>query len=168
MIWWRLVGMAPLLLVLICYWYDLVHRVAVWDYFWVCPVTAIFIGCAVLSGRRFFISAAMPWALAGPVAVVISQPLYVLMPWHLHHVASAVALVMALVYWRQTWSKLGFLFGICMLYAYGLLTAYGSNGLINLPTDWWPPSIFTLALGVVFLIVALLILFRATKREQIH
>src|SRR5579863_7055759 len=86
-----------------------------------CPLVAVLSGIILLSRSRFFISAAIFWLAEGPLVAILFVPGSTLQLWHVHHIASFIALVVILLHCEEIFDVEGFVFGMISFASYMLI-----------------------------------------------
>lgn len=154
---WYLVGLLPLAFGILSYIIAIIDHSSFWQFFWVCPVTAIATGLIVLSRNRFAISAIIVWISNGPLLVILFETNKIFAVKQFHHIFSVLILFIILYHWKKTWNAEGFLFGSYSFYAYVTITSNLSGGAINLLGQIWGLNKLTLYLGIFFVVLSVAI-----------
>jgi cellobiose-specific phosphotransferase system component IIC len=159
---WYLVGLLPLVFVIVSYVMAVANYIAqpfnLWGLLSACPVTAVLLGLALLSRKRFAISAVTPW-LHAPLSFVLMDPLLNLQPEHFHHIVSVAVLFVILYHWKEIWNTKGFLFGITSVLAFVIITSNLSVGVVNSSPPGLQGGPPPMVLGMVFAILSVMIFF---------
>jgi len=155
---WKLIGAGSIIVGLICYVFDIIHKVDLWQFLWICPVVAIFTGIALLKNNKFIISASIVWILLGPLIALIFSPSMNWELWHFHHIFSVFVLFFILFNLKKVWNPKGFAFGLTSFYSYAMITSYLSKGKINIICAFLGANLIILYLGIFFLILSLILI----------
>jgi len=133
---WNLFGWVLLFAVLLRYLTTFnTAKDNIWDALWVCPITAISAGIALLFKDKFFISATTVWIIVGPLSTVLVSPEICFSLIGFHHFVSVFALILVFFHWKEIWNPKGLIFGITSFYAYMIITSNLSGGEVNLLND---------------------------------
>ena len=154
---WHLIGLFSILFGIICYLYKIASGFQFWEFFWVCPMTAIISGIFILLRNRFGMSASIVWISIGPLLAVIFEPSLCFQLWYSHHLVSLIALIFILCHLKEIWDAKGFLFGLTSFYTYVLITSGLSRGKINILTWQFVSYKVSFYLGIFFLILSIAI-----------
>jgi hypothetical protein len=165
---WYLVGLLPLSFGILNYIFVVIDHNSFWEFFWICPLTAVATGLAVLSRNRFAISATIAWLFNGPFFVILFTINKITDIKQFHHIFSVLTFFIILYHWKKIWNAKGFLFGSYSFYAYITITSSLSDGEINFLNQFLWPSQFLLCLGIFYTIASVAVFFWHRRDKSIH
>lgn len=155
---WHLIGLLPIVFGILCYFLNVINHMGWWNYFWVCPVTAIITGFAVLLRNRFIMSSSVVWVSSGPLPAVIFYTQRSFELWQLYHIFSVITMLAILYHFREIWNLKGLIFGLTIFYSYIFTTSYLSGGRINMIGQLFKLGDKALYLGIFFAILSVAII----------